>query len=78
MGFIIDAVEFIGNTIQSVWQFFTGAVRNLINLVRYLAMAFQFCVEFISTLPGFVQAFAMLTITVIVLYQVLGRDKGGS
>lgn len=78
MGFIIDFIEFIGSTIQSVWSFFTGSVRNLLNLIKYLGIAFKFCVDFIGTLPDFVQAFAMMTITVIVLYQVLGRDKGGS
>ena len=51
-------------------------IDNLILLVKYLGIAVKMCYDCIAMLPEWLQAFAFLTITISVLYMILGRQGG--
>ena len=70
---IIDAFNFIIDTITSVWDFFMGLINNLIMLVEYLGIVSTICYSVIATMPSWMQAFGTITIVVLILYMILGR-----
>lgn len=78
MQYIIDFVDFIYNTVTSLWDMLVGFVQNLILLLQYLGVVANICYTFIATMPGWLQAFGTVTILVSVLYMILGRSSGGT
>lgn len=75
---ILNALDFILSTIKSVWGFFVGIVENLILLVKYIGKAIGLATQCILEMPTWLQVFAFLTLSVSVLYLVLGREGGKS
>lgn len=78
MQFIVDAFDFIINTIKSGWSFFTSLIDNLILLVKYVVKASQLAFECVLEMPSWIQVFGILTISVSILYLILGREGGKS
>lgn len=70
--------DFIYDTITSVWNFFTGFLENTLMLIEYLGVVAQTCYNVIGTMPSWLQAFGTITIIVLILYMILGRNAGGS
>lgn len=77
MQFLMDFVDFIISTVRTVWDFFMNMISSLTLLVKYLGIVLQICTSAILTMPDWLQAFGMLTITVSILYMTLGRQTGG-
>lgn len=75
---ILNAFDFIISTIKSVWAFFIGIVENLILLVKYIGKALVLAGQCVSEMPTWLQVFATVTISVSVLYLILGREGGKS
>lgn len=78
MKFIVSFIDFITNAIRTVWGFFESIVENLIMLFKYIGVVANLCYEMISSIPVWLQAFAVITIVVSILYIILGRNTGGS
>lgn len=78
MQYIIDFVDFIYNTVTSLWDMLVGFVQNLILLLQYLGVVANICYATVSTMPAWLQVFGTVTILVSVLYMILGRSGGGS
>lgn len=78
MNFIVDFFDFIVSTIRSFWDFFVGIVENLILLGKYIWHATSLAYQCIAQMPTWLQVFATLTISVSVLYLILGRTGGKS
>lgn len=66
------------DTIDQLWIFFQGFLNGLINLFKMIPKAVSFITQFISTIPVPLQIFGTLTITVCVIYLILGRNTGGT
>ena len=67
MQYIIDFVDFIYNTVTSLWDMLFGFVQNLILLLQYLGVVANICYSAIATMPGWLQAFGTVTVIVSVL-----------
>lgn len=78
MQYIIDFVDFIYNTVTSLWDMLVGFVQNLILLLQYLGVVANICYSAIATMPGWLQVFGTVTVIVSVLYMILGRSSGGT
>ena len=78
MNYIIDFIDWLYNTITSIFDFFIGFIENTIMLVEYLGIVANICYSTIATMPVWLQAFATITVVVSVLYMILGRTGGGS
>lgn len=78
MQFILDFIDFLINTISSVWSFFTGLIEDLILFVQYLGMAFTLAASCLFQLPTWLKIFATVTVGVSVMYLIVGRNAGRS
>lgn len=78
MGGVIDflkqIVEFIGMLIDFAVQLVTG----LFDLLKLIPHAVSLLTESLGILPAFLVAFAGVTITVSVIFIIVGRESGGS
>lgn len=74
---IIDFIDFLITTIETLWDFFIGLVTNIGTMIKYLGIALNICTSAVASMPGWIQAFGTLTITICVLFVILGRDTGG-
>jgi uncharacterized protein involved in cysteine biosynthesis len=77
MEFITNFIDWIKNLIDSVVDFFTGFVENLVLLFKYIGIAANMAYDLIAGLPDWLQVFGTVTIIVSVIFMILGRDTGG-
>lgn len=63
--FIVDVASFLGHMIQEI-----------ITVGAYIADAFKLAGDCINLLPNFIKVFAIVTVAVLVAFQVLGRTGG--
>ncbi len=77
MQFIIDFVDWIKNLIDTVVDFVTGFIENLVLLFKYIGIAANLAYDLIAGLPTWLQVFGTVTIVVSVIFMILGRETGG-
>lgn len=65
------------NFIQTIFRILTNLLEQIVYLFKYIAQALTISVSFIATLPSWLAVFASVTVTVSILYVILGR-KGGA
>ena len=69
--------DWLQNIISSVTDFFSGFIDSIVKFFEYLTFAKNYALQLINFLPPWLKAFAIITITVSVIYLVVGRDSGG-
>lgn len=77
MDAVLDWFDWVSDVIESVFDWFTDFLENLMNLFEYLGQAVELTGSLIAALPGWLQVFGTITITVSVIYIILGRSTGG-
>lgn len=77
MTFITDFIDWIKNLIDTVVDFFTGFIENLVLLFKYIGIAANMAYDLIAGLPDWLQVFGTVTIVVSVIFMILGRETGG-
>lgn len=65
------------NFINQIWDFITDSIERLILLVKYVGLASEVAFNMVFSMPSWLQTFGMITITVSIIYIVLGRQTGG-
>lgn len=65
------------NFIQTVFNILGNLLQQIVYLFKYLAQAITISTSFIGTLPAWLGVFATITVSISVLYIILGR-KGGA
>ena len=78
MSAILDWFDWVSDVIESVFGWFTDFLENTMTLFKYLGQVTTLTGDLISSLPTWLQIFGTLTITVSVIYIILGRSSGGS
>ncbi len=78
MSFITDAIDWLVNLISTIWDFFQGLLENFLMFFKYLASVSNLSKELIFSMPSWLQTFGIITLTVSILYLILGRQTGGS
>lgn len=73
---IISAIKGLFDIISIIFDLITDFLSNLIMLFKYLAQALKIALDFISSFPPWLQTFAIITISVVIMYQILGRKSG--
>ena len=76
MGKIISAVKGLFEIVQLVFSLVTGFLSNLLKLFYYLTKALANALIFVGTLPQWLQIFGTITISISVMYIILGREGG--
>ncbi len=73
LSFLSGIVDFFKSIISLVWQIITGLIR-LLALIPEMVTNLT---DSLGLLPSFLVAFATVTITVSVIFIILGRSGGG-
>ena len=77
MQYIIDTVAMIFNYIEFGFKYAVQSIKNILGLLKYLRVIQEISYEVLLSLPSFVQPFVVLTVTVSILYIILGASAGG-
>ena len=77
MEFLTDFIDGLTGIIESVWQFFTGFIDNIVMLFEYIGIASSTAYNLVASLPTWLQAFGTVTVLVSVIFMILGRETGG-
>lgn len=77
MAFITEFIDFFVSTITSIWNFVTGLIDSFILFFKYIGFALSTSVKLIYLMPSWLQVFGIITLTVSVLYLLVGRSTGG-
>lgn len=74
---IINFFEWIVDTVTTLFNFFGSVVSGLFNIIKSLPMVVSMLTGVIGYLPSTIAAFATITITISIVYLIVGRDTGG-
>ncbi len=77
MSEILNFFDWFTDVVKSVFDYFTDFLDNLMNLFEYLGQAVELTGSLIAAFPPWLQIFGTITITVSVIYIILGRSSGG-
>lgn len=69
--------DWIVNTISSLVEFLWTLIKGLIQLISLLPLAVNLLTNSIGVLPSLLVAFATATITISVIFILVGRSAGG-
>ncbi len=77
MAFITEFIDMFVSTLSTIWNFFIGLLENFILFFKYLFVVSDLSNEIINSMPSWLQTFGFITLTVSILYLILGRSTGG-
>lgn len=69
--------DWIVNTISSLLEFLWSIIKGLIQLISLIPTAVNMLTTSIGVLPSLFIGFATATITVSVIFILVGRESGG-
>ena len=75
---ITDAIENLIEFIELLWDFIGNIISGITVAFDILGRIVTLAIEFILTTPSYIQAFMLVTITISVVYFVIGRETGKS
>lgn len=78
MEFITNFIDWIVNIVTSVYDFLVNIIDNTILMVKYIGVASTMAFNLITSLPVWLQAFGTITITISIVYLIVGRSSGKS
>lgn len=74
---IVDGFKWLIDFFETIFEVITNFISSLLNLFGYISSATSLAYNLISTMPTWVSGFALITVSVLVLYMILGRRAGG-
>lgn len=75
---IIEGFQWLIDTITTLFDFVADFISNLFSFFQYLMLSVGGATQLVLTLPYWLQGFGTITITVIVIYMIVGRRAGGN
>lgn len=73
---IIESIINIYDNLKLAIQFLMGIIEGLFNLLELLETVIATAINIILTLPPWLLAVTMTTMSVSILYMIIGRDTG--
>ena len=70
--------QWFWDILTSIYNLVGSLVKGLLNLIKALPSIISTATNAIGYLPSVLIVFATLTITISVVYLIVGRDTGGS
>lgn len=71
---IADFLQSIGDMISNLFNFLLNTITSLFDLVKVIPKFITYLTSTIGFLPSFVTVFAVGTVSVAVIYLILGRS----
>lgn len=69
--------EWISSVVEPLFTFFKSVIHGLGMLLKSFPMLFRLSSDAISYVPSLFAVFISLTVIVLVVYVILGRNAGG-
>lgn len=73
---IAQGFQWLIDTITQIWEFFMSMLSGIMLAFRYLFVIMELAIKTIGNLPDWLQAFGIITISITVMYFVIGREAG--
>lgn len=77
MQWFIDFFSSLFSALGGVLSMVVSAVKGLIDIIASIPQLLDTATQAITSLPSIIQTFIFATITVSVIYLVIGRGEGG-
>ena len=77
MNYIIDFLKELGSFFQTLIGMIVNLIQQLITFVMLIPVGVNMLITSVGYLPSILIVFATLSITISVIYLVLGRGQGG-
>ena len=77
MNYIIDFLKELGSFFQTLIGMVVNLIQQLITFVMLIPVGVNMLISSVGYLPSILIVFATLSITISVIYLVLGRGQGG-
>lgn len=77
MNYIIDFLKELGSFFQTLIGMVVNLIQQLITFVMLIPVGVNMLITSVGYLPSILIVFATLSITISVIYLVLGRGQGG-
>ena len=77
MNYIIDFLKELGSFFQTLIGMVVNLIQQLITFVLLIPVGVNMLITSVGYLPSILIVFATLSITISVIYLVLGRGQGG-
>ena len=77
MTYIIDFLKELGEFFQTLIDIVVNFIQQLITFVMLIPVGVNMLVTSVGYLPSILIIFATLSITISVIYLILGRGQGG-
>lgn len=77
MTYIIDFLKELGEFFQTLIDIVVNFIQQLITFVMLIPVGVNMLVTSVGYLPSILIVFATLSITISVIYLILGRGQGG-
>lgn len=78
MDWLTSWFEWFTDVINTIYDFFTSLIENIILLYKYIQIAFNICISFIDSMPTWLNAICFATVSISVLFLIIGRSTGGN
>lgn len=78
MSAIIDGFNWIIDFFRTIFDFITNTFTTLAMVFQYIFTIVEVATNVILSLPTWLQAFGLITISVCAVYIIVGRDAGKS
>ena len=77
MSYIIDFLKALGQFFQTALDMAVNFIQQLLTFIKLIPVGVNMLVTSVGYLPSILIVFSTLSITVSVIYLVLGRGQGG-
>ena len=75
---IVSGFTWLINAIKTIFTFIMNIFQSITMLFTYLIHIVNVVLTTILTLPPYIQAFAYITISICIIYIIVGRHSGKS
>lgn len=75
--FFSNAIAWFQDLIESIGSFFESFINGLLTIFRTLPVVLNFGTSSVARLPSILSVFAILTISISIIYIIVGRNTGG-
>lgn len=74
---LVNGFNWIMDLLQTIADFIVNTILGLGNIIKSIPMVISMLTDSIGYLPDTIAAFATITITISVVYLLVGRQTGG-
>lgn len=75
---ILEGFTWLIDTIKAIWTFISNIFETLGMVFEYIGKIVTIATQVVLTLPPWIQAIGMITISICSIYIVVGREAGKS